>query len=203
MVSDQKVSVMAAYRPFLHALTIFEVKNFQNQDRRTLHRNLCYAIALLLSFSMYIVAYSSNVWYILNQEFDIAKLAFQIGIFIGGAIFIITYISIKLNHIVVNEVVANLKKIVIKRKYELGLILRSKTVGHLYYILVYDFDRMRILAESHFTLWKCGETVLSDRLIRYQMFVSYRGNSVRWCILDTHFVCNFRVSSPRPLDSSL
>lgn len=131
-MASQNVAVMAAYKPFHHALTIFDVRNFRNQDRRTSHRNLCYAIALLTLFSMFIVAYVSNVWHILNQEFDIAKLAFQIGIFIGGAIFIITYTSIKLNHVVVNEMLASLEKIIIKRKYKLSLVFRGKQLDTYY-----------------------------------------------------------------------
>lgn len=116
MDSGHKVAVFASFRPFQHVLTIFDSKNFQNQDRRILKRNIGLAITVAVCAVCYVVAMSSNAWFCASRKFDVAKIALAFGVLINAMQFAITYISIRMKNDVVNRLIAGINKIINERE---------------------------------------------------------------------------------------
>lgn len=116
MAIGGKVPAFSAYKPFLHILHIYKSENFQNQHRRILIRNTCQAIvysACILSMAIFLM---SDVKHCLSYNLHVAQIALPLGILVGVSQLIITYISIRMKDDLIDEVIANLNKIITKRE---------------------------------------------------------------------------------------
>lgn len=116
MGSGRKVSVFSTYKPLLRILTIYDWKNFQNQKRPTLTRNICQAIAISVLVLAFIVAFVCDVMHCLNHHFHVTQIALPLGLLIGSTQFALTFASIRMKDDLVNTVINDLHKIVMKRK---------------------------------------------------------------------------------------
>lgn len=116
MANERKVAVLAAYKPFLRSLTIYNSKNFQNQDQPTLARNRREAIAIsIIFFGLFVSAYA-NTWYVHSKNFNVAAIPVPIGLFIGVLQHMITYAFVLMKNDQVDEVLACIEQTVLKRK---------------------------------------------------------------------------------------
>lgn len=116
MISGRKAVVLAAYKPFLHILTIYDAKNFQNQNRRTLARNICQCVIVSMLCIASIVAILCDIWYcFIGNRFDVAKMALPFGIIVNVMQLVITYASIGSQNRLVYEVIDGLEEIITNR----------------------------------------------------------------------------------------
>lgn len=116
MANSQQVAVLAAYKPFLHILTIYDSKNFQNLDRHIIFSNRCQAIAV----SVLIIAFSIGLYsvglYCVVLNFDVGEVALQLALFINSLQLMITYVALRINNDDVDNVIAEISNIVTQRK---------------------------------------------------------------------------------------
>lgn len=118
MAISQKVPVLAAYKPFVDILTIYDSKIFTNKDhRRILARNILQAIIVAASVSIYIVGLSYDLLYCSGFNFRVDQIALQLGLFINALQIAITYVAIHNNNDLVNKVLNDCRAIVNERMY--------------------------------------------------------------------------------------
>lgn len=115
MNSEQKVTVLAAYKPFLHILTIYDSKNFESQEWRIRFRNTCQAIALLILYIGSVIAMYCDISFCFRNNFNVAHIALPFGIMINIIQLTIAYTSIRLKNYLVDRVMVYLETIVIHR----------------------------------------------------------------------------------------
>ena len=78
--------------------------------------NVCQAIVFSTLFFGFTIAMLCDAWHCLCHNFYVAHIALALGVFIGATQLAITYISIRMNNGLVDEVIIDLSKIVTKRK---------------------------------------------------------------------------------------
>lgn len=117
----KKVTVFAAFKPFFHIFTIFDLKNFRNQERRILLRHICQATTISMMVLAFIVAIWSDALYCITQKFIVVQIALAFGILINSIQLAITYISIQVKRDLVDEVIARLEKVIIHREYSFSV----------------------------------------------------------------------------------
>lgn len=117
MSNIQKVPVFSTYKPFLHILTIYDWKNFHNQDRRILKRNICLAIVVSILALAFIVAMVCDAWFCVTNNFNVVEIGSAFGILINAVQFAITYNSIRMKSDLVNQLIAGMNKIINERKW--------------------------------------------------------------------------------------
>lgn len=119
MENRQKVAPFAAFKPFLHILTIYDPKNFQNGNRREIVFKRCQAFA----FSVVCCAFSIAAWFsgafCLEHNFNVTEFSFQIAVFINSLQLTITYMSIRIDNDRVSQVIDNIGTTVAKREYSI------------------------------------------------------------------------------------
>lgn len=123
-----KVSVFRAYKPILHIVTIFDMKNFRIANNRILIRNICQAIAISMMVLALIVAILCDIWYCMDNNFNVPEIALPFGVLINLAQLAITYISIRMKSGLVDEVISRLEKEITKRKYSVGHINQLSSI---------------------------------------------------------------------------
>lgn len=122
MEIERNVTVLAAYKPFLHILTIYNWNNFETQKWHIWIRNACQAFVLMMLYIATIVAMLCDAWYCFRSSFHVADIALPFGIMINILQLAITYISIRMKSHLVDEVIASLEKIIIHRKWYLDIV---------------------------------------------------------------------------------
>lgn len=119
----EKVSIsFFAYKPVFHIFSIFDLKNFQNQEWRSLTRNICKAMIFSIIILAFIVALLTDAWYCMDHNFNVADFALAFGVLVNTSQYTITYISIQMKRNLVDEVIDTLEKVLIKRKCSTPLI---------------------------------------------------------------------------------
>lgn len=119
----EKVSIsFFAYKPVFHIFSIFDLKNFQNQEWRSLTRNICKAMIFSIIILAFIVALLTDSWYCMDHNFNVVDFALAFGVLINSSQLAITYISIQMKINLVDEVIDALEKVLIKRKCSSPLI---------------------------------------------------------------------------------
>lgn len=116
MKIEDEITVMATYKPLLHILTIYDWKNFQHQDRRTVFSNLLQAIAVSASAFGYFICLLCDAWYCIEHSFNVTKVAMQMALFISALQLAIAYITIRINNERVNDAISAINRIVTERK---------------------------------------------------------------------------------------
>lgn len=109
-------STFSAYRPFLHILTIYDSKNLRNPDRRVRIRNICQAIVVSVFALDFIAAVVCNTLYCLDYNFDVAQVAFSIGIISNSLQVSITCILFQMKNDLVDKVISDIGQLVNERK---------------------------------------------------------------------------------------
>lgn len=129
MVNGQNVTVMAAFKPFIHMLTLYDSTNYRNLDRRTIIRHICQAITLsMISFAL-VIATVCNIWYCSNHQFNVTKIALPFALLIGVSQLSITFASIRIKSDLVVEVIDSLEAIILNREYPPTIYVPFQFIG--------------------------------------------------------------------------
>lgn len=118
MDKNKKVAIFSTFNPFIDIFRAFDLDNFQkNQDRRITAHNIGQASIIFIMFFGFIVAMLCDAWYCKQENFYIAKIALPLAILFNSVQLFLTYISIRMQIVSVNEVITKLKQVVDTRKY--------------------------------------------------------------------------------------
>lgn len=107
--------VLRAYRPFVRILTIYNLKNFTNQSRRILFRNICLAILFTLTHIGCTLSTLSDVWYCHHHAWDLNVISLPFSLLLTVSQVTFSYISLVLNNRLVEEVIDCLQTVIDKR----------------------------------------------------------------------------------------
>lgn len=114
--NERKLDVFCHFRQFFHILTIFSWKNFRNQDRQSVRKNLAIGIgSALLQFGL-LTAILGAGYSVYKRNFDLTKTALAFALMFTGATTGITYITMGSKHKQVADVIAGLVEKIDRRK---------------------------------------------------------------------------------------
>lgn len=122
--------VLRAFRPFLVYLTMYKAKNFRNENRLIVIRNICRVVVHLVMFSiLYAVFVPAEVLVCYTNQFVLSKIADPMSYFLAvlPAIFVYILLFSKSDKII--ETLDILHEIVVERKLvyvHFNLVIFSK-----------------------------------------------------------------------------
>lgn len=74
MSNSKEIVVLRAYRPFLKMICLYQFDNFRNNGRRTVIRNICYALCFAFLFFMQVFFFFvSELFYAYTNRAHLTK----------------------------------------------------------------------------------------------------------------------------------
>lgn len=113
-ISDGKVAVFSAFRPFLHILATYDLKNVQNQHHRSVIPRLAQAIAISIMLFGLAIGYVGDMWYCIQHNFIVSQTALQIGLLVNTLQVVISYTALRIKYDDIDDVIADITGIVEK-----------------------------------------------------------------------------------------
>lgn len=115
-----KIQVLVKFRPFLYILLNFLPKDTNKQRFGVIH-----VFGFLVVLFFVIVFFISDIWYCIDEQFNLELIAQPISILLGGLSMVLIYISFTVNSERVKAIVDFIQRIVEKSKTFLFSLLED------------------------------------------------------------------------------
>lgn len=128
MPNKPVITVLHAYRPFIRIVQLYNMKNFQGDDRRIVTRNLCETIGFTVLLSSMLVVLISAFSAFMDIGMNLIGLSHPLSIWLCVAQLFLTYMVLLTKRQQIIYTIDKLQGMIAKRKH--SEIFISISVAH-------------------------------------------------------------------------